>query len=283
MPEEDEHTEPQMSLIDRSVCVLGWRIWGKRRRRFSACGCGENYLITASVPRDSFHLDQFNNLTDTNFFAVSVAQPIWEWRIQQSLVVSLDSSAQGWGWNIGGEKVTGWSFSAPGWACSLNNMKYLVLICKLSKQRMRPVGGVALRPRNAMAVRGFHTQRQCFSLSFINLFKWSKMIFFLLLNDSLGSWLLLWWGLELEEILLPLHILSWESTCVPGLSMDPARSSSRADPATWVSVGAAEWSQSSLQAQHLAVWFLLFECNHRCWMTASEECKEMVLALAWAG
>lgn len=101
---EDEHTEPQMSLIDRRLCVIGWRIWGERGRWFSACGCGENYLITASVPCDSFHLDQFNNLTDTNFFTVRVAQPIWEWRIKRSLVVSLDSAAQGWGWNTGGKR-----------------------------------------------------------------------------------------------------------------------------------------------------------------------------------
>lgn len=70
MPVEDECAEPQMSLIAKRLCALSWRTRGKRRGTSSACGCGlENcpLLITASVPCDSFHSDQFNKLTDTNF------------------------------------------------------------------------------------------------------------------------------------------------------------------------------------------------------------------------
>lgn len=115
-------TGPGLHYIDMSLCLwkmntlsLRW-VWltggcmclvegfgGKGGGSFQHVAV-ESYLIPASVPCDSFHLDQFNNLTDTNFFPVSVAQPIWEWRIKQSWVVSLDSSAQGWGWNTGGKR-----------------------------------------------------------------------------------------------------------------------------------------------------------------------------------
>lgn len=116
-------TGPGVHYIDVSLCMwkmntlsLRWvwltegcvwvveRFGEKGGGSLQRVAVGENYLITASVPCHSFHLDQFNNLTDTNFFTVSVAQPIWEWRIKQSLVVSLDSLVQGWGWNTGGKR-----------------------------------------------------------------------------------------------------------------------------------------------------------------------------------
>lgn len=158
----------------KGYVALSWWIGGKRRGMSSACGCGlENgpLLITASVPCDSFRLDQFNNLTDTNFHYCQHGaantrakdQAVCPLRFpyrQRGRRLGCVSGLRGAGMRMGCRwgKVTGWSFGAPGGGCRLNNVKYLVLICKPSKLRMRPVRGIAQRARNAVAVRGFDTQ-----------------------------------------------------------------------------------------------------------------------------
>lgn len=136
----------------KRLCAFSWRIWGKRRGMSLACSCSlENcsVLITSSVPCDSFHLDQFNNLTDTNvyYWQHSTANmgakdqavcllcfPYQQHGCQLGCISELLDAGMRmdcwWG------KVGSWSFCG----CRLNNMKYPVLICKPSKLRTRPVG-----------------------------------------------------------------------------------------------------------------------------------------------
>lgn len=96
-------------------------------------------LITASVPCDSFHLDQFNKLTDTNFHycqhgtantgakdhAPCCSAPPVQRGHQPGCVSGLLAvgTRMDWWW----EKVIGWFFDAPAWGCRLNNMKCLDL------------------------------------------------------------------------------------------------------------------------------------------------------------